>query len=125
MSIALLLQGALGGAFLVILVLILVAAVVLLAAVFGGTLGGGGDSSNGETTAPLVPPGTIMAASGLGLACLEAYYGSIGFGFLGIILGGIAYYRGSRVLGIVASVLSFVAIFIGYYLGYQTAQFGF
>ena len=123
MSVALLLQGALGGAFLVILVLILVAAVVLLAAVFGGTLGG--DSSNGETTAPLVPPGTIMAASGLGLACLEAYYGSIGFGFLGIILGGMAYYRGSRVLGIVASVLSFAAIFIGYYLGYQTAQFGF
>jgi hypothetical protein len=123
MSIALLVQGALGGAFLVILVLILVAAVVLLAAVFGGTLGG--DSSNGETTAPLVPPGTIMAASGLGLACLEAYYGSIGFGFLGIILGGMAYYRGSRVLGIVASVLSFAAIFIGYYLGYQTAQFGF
>src|ERR687885_2611088 len=88
MSIALLLQGALGGAFLVILVLILVAAVVLLAAVFGGTLGGGGASSKGETTAPIIPPGTIMAASGLGLAGLGAYYGSIGFGFLGIILGG-------------------------------------
>ena len=120
LAVALLLQGALGGAFLVVLALVLIAAVVVIAAVSGGTLGGG---DRGQEAAPIIPPGTILAASGLGLAALGGFYASAGLNFVGIIAGAIAYYRGARVLGVAATVLSFVTIFVGYYLGSGASQF--
>lgn len=69
--VALLLQGALGGAFVVITVLVLLAAVVVAAAVFGGALEDEG-GSGGEATRSIIPPGTILAAMGLGFAVLGA-----------------------------------------------------
>ena len=111
-----LLQAALGGAFLLILFLILVAGVVVIAAISGGALS---DRDSQVSSVPIVPPGTVLAASGLGLAVLGALY-SLSLAFVGIILGMMAYYRGARVLGGVATVLSFVAIFVGVYLGIAT-----
>ncbi len=116
------LQGALGGVFLIIVLIILVASVVVAGAMFGGALSGGGSE---QEAAPIIPPGTILAASGLALAVLGAFYASTGFNFLGIMLGALAYYRGARVLGLVVSVLSFVTIFIGYLLSSGAYQFSF
>jgi hypothetical protein len=108
-----LLQGALGGAFLLILFFVLIAGVVIIAAISGGAL----SNREGEvSTGPIVPPGTVLAASGLGFAALGALY-SLSLTFVGIILGMMAYYRGARLLGGLVSILSFAAIFIGYYLG--------
>jgi len=117
-----LLQGALGGVFLIIVLIILVAGIVVAGAVFGGALSGGGSE---QESAPIIPPGTILAASGLALAVLGAFYASSGFNFLGIMLGALAYYRGARVLGGVVSVLSFATIFIGYTLSSGAYQFSF
>ena len=117
-----LLQGALGGAFVVIVLAILVATAVVAGAVFGGALSGGGSQ---QEAAPIIPPGTVLAASGLALAVLGAFYASSGFNFLGIALGALAYYRGARVLGGVASVLSFVTMFIGYSTASGAYQFSF
>jgi hypothetical protein len=127
-TVALLLQGALGGALLVIVVLVLLMAVVVAAAIFGGALEdeGGAGGGSAQSTQSIIPPGTILATMGLGLAILGAFYGSAGINFLGIFSGAMAYYRGARVLGVVASVLSFATIFIGYYLGISGAyQFDF
>jgi hypothetical protein len=121
-----LLQGALGGAILVILVFILIVGAVVAASVFGGALGGEGTSpSSREAAPPILPPGTILAAVGLGFAWFAVYYGSSGNGFVGIMLGAMAYYRGARVLGGVVSVLSFVSLIVGHYVGDQLAQFSF
>jgi hypothetical protein len=115
-----LLQGALGGIVLIIVLVILVAAVA--GAIFGGALSGGGSE---QEAAPIIPPGTVLAASGLALAVLGAFYASSGFNFLGIMLGALAYYRGARVLGGVVCILSFVTIFIGYTLSGGAHQFSF
>ena len=119
MSIAFLLQGALGGALLVILLFVGVVAVVVAAGVFGGALGGRGGTGGEDAsqTQGIVPPGTIIAGVGMGLAVVGAFYPSLSFGFVGIALGAIAYYRGARVLGGVVSVLSFAAICVGYFMG--------
>ena len=117
-----LLQGALGGAFVIIVLLILMAGVVVVAAAFGGALSGGGSE---QEAAPIIPPGTILAAVGLCLALLGGFYASSGFNFLGIMMGALAYYRGARVLGLAASVLSFATIFIGYLLSSGAYQFSF
>jgi hypothetical protein len=121
-----LLQGALGGALLVIIVFLLIVGAVVAASLFGGALGGEGTSpSSREATAPILPPGTVMGALGLGFAWFAVYYGSSGMGFVGIMLGAMAYYRGARVLGGVVSVISFATLIIGYYVGDQLAQFSF
>jgi hypothetical protein len=117
-----LLQGALGGIFLIIVLIILIAAVVVAGAIFGGALSGGGSE---QEAAPIIPPGTILAASGLALAVLGAFYASSGFNFLGIMLGALAYYRGARVLGGVVCAVSFITIFIGYTLSSGAYQFSF
>lgn len=118
MAIAFLLQGALGGALLIIIAFVLVVGVVVLAGVFGGALGGRGGAVGEEAqTDKIVPPGTIVAGVGIGLAVIGVYTPSLSFGFLGIAMGAVAYYRGARVLGGAASVLSLAAIFIAYFLG--------
>jgi hypothetical protein len=117
---ALLLQGALGGALVVVLVLVLIVTVLVVAAAFGGALG---SRSGEEATQSILPPGTILAAVGLGFAALGAFYASTGFNFLGILSGAIAYYRGARIFGIVVSVLSLATIFVGYYFGSGANQF--
>ena len=116
----LLLQGALGGALVVVLALALTLAVVVAAAVFGGAIG---DRSGEEAAQTIAPPGTILAATRLGLAVLGAFFGSTGFNFVGIAVGAVAYYRGARLLGGAACVLSFATIFIGYYFGTGAYQF--
>lgn len=124
-SIALLLQGALGGALLLILLFVGVVAVVVAAGVFGGALGdrsgtGGEDASQ---TQGLVPPGTVLAGVGMGLAVVGAFLPSLGLGFVGMAVGAIAYYRGARVLGGAVSVLSFIALFIAYFMGGEIYRF--
>ena len=118
-----LLQAALGGALLVVLFFVLVAVVVVMATVYGGALGSG---EGKQEAAPIIPPGTILAASGLGMVVLGVLH-SFSLLLVGIILGGLAYYRGARVLGLVVSVLAFVRIFAGYYLGsaHNPNQFSF
>ncbi len=125
MTTALLLQGALGGALIVILLFVGVVAVVVAAGVFGGALGGRGGTGGEDAsqTQGIVPPGTILAGVGVGLAVIGAYSPSLGFGFVGMAVGAIAYYRGARVLGGVASVLSFIALFIAYYMGGEGFRF--
>jgi hypothetical protein len=108
-----LLQGALGGVFLLILFFAVTAGVVVIGAVTGGALS---DKEGEESTGPILPPGTLLAASALGLGVLGAFY-SLSLTFVGIMLGMMAYYRGARLLGGVVSALSFAAIFVGYYLG--------
>ena len=119
MAIAFLLQGALGGALLIIIAFVLVVGVVVLAGVFGGALGGRGGAGGEEAnqTGRIVPPGTIVAGVGMGLAVIGAYAPSLGFGFLGMATGAIAYYRGARVLGGAASLLSLAAIVISFFMG--------
>jgi len=119
---ALLLQGALGGALVVVLVFVLILTVLVVAAAFGGALG---DRSGAEATQSILPPGTILAAVGLGCAVIGTFFASTGFNFLGILSGAIAYYRGARIFGIVVSILSLVTIFIGYYFGSGAGQFDF
>lgn len=96
-----------------ILFLVVVAGVVVIAAISGGALSDRGDE---VSTGPILPPGTLLVASGLGFALLGAFY-SISLTFVGIMLGMMAYYRGARLLGVVVSALSFAAIFVGYYVG--------
>lgn len=118
MAIAFLLQGALGGALLIIIAFVLVVGVVVLAGVFGGALGGRGGAGGEEAqTDRIVPPGTIAAGVGIGLAVIGVYAPSLSFGFLGMATGAVAYYRGARILGGAASVLSLAAIFIAFLLG--------
>jgi hypothetical protein len=125
MAIAFLLQGALGGALLLVLLFAGVVAVVVAAGVFGGAVGGRGGSGGEDAnqTQGLVPPGTILAGVGMGLAVIGALYPSLSFGFVGMALGAIAYYRGARILGGVVSVLSFIALFIGYFMGGEVYRF--
>lgn len=108
-----LLQGALGGVLLLILFFVVIAGVVVIAAISGGALS---DREGEDSTGPIIPPGTVLAASALGFALLGALY-SLSLTFVGIMLGMMAYYRGARLLGGAVSALSFAAIFVGYYLG--------
>ncbi len=124
MAIALLLQGALGGALVIIVGFALIVTAVVAAGAFGGALGGRGGAESGEAqTDRVVPPGTILAGVGMGLAVIGAFYPSLSFGFVGMALGAIAYYRGARILGGVVSVLSFIALFIGYFMGGEVYRF--
>lgn len=111
----LLLQAALGGALTIILALALIGGAVLLAAMLGGTLVGD-ESAKAEATDPILPPGTILGASGLSMAAIGAFY-SFTFTFLGMMLGALAYYRGARAWGLVVVVLSFVGVFVAFYSG--------
>ena len=119
MTTALLLQGALGGALILVLLFAGVVAVVVAAGVFGGAVGGRGGTGGEDAsqTQGIVPPGTILAGVGVGLAVIGAYSPSLGFGFVGMAVGAIAYYRGARVLGGVASILSFITLFVAYFMG--------
>ncbi len=125
MAIAFLLQGALGGALLLILLFVAVVIVVVAAGIFGGAVGGRGGSGGEDATQTqgIVPPRTILAGTGMGLAVIGAFYPSLSFGFVGMALGAVAYYRGARVLGGVVSVLSFITIFIGYFMGGEIYRF--
>src|ERR687889_1156032 len=79
MAIAFLLQGALGGALLLILLFVAVVVVVVAAGVFGGAVGGRGGSGGEDAsqTQGIVPPGTILAGTGMGLAVIGAFYPSL------------------------------------------------
>ena len=125
MAIAFLLQGALGGALVLVLLFVGVVAVVVAAGVFGGAIGGRGGAGGEDSsqTQGIVPPGTILAGVGMGLAVIGAFYPSISFGFVGIFMGAMAYYRGARVLGIAVSLLSFATLFIGYFMGGEVYRF--
>ncbi len=114
-TVALLLQAALGGALMIILALTLIGGAVVLAALLGGALVGD-RSTKAEATDPILPPGTILGASGLGMAAIGAFY-SFALSLVGIALGMLAYYRGAQVLGVMACVLSFAAIFVAFYTG--------
>ncbi len=119
MAITLLLQGALGGALILVLLFAGVVTVVVAAGVFGGAVGGrgGAGGEDASQTPGIVPPGTILAGVGVGLAVIGAFSPSLGFGFVGMAVGAIAYYRGARILGGVASVLSFITLFVAYFMG--------
>jgi hypothetical protein len=124
MAIAFLLQGALGGALVIIIGFVLIVTAVVAAGAFGGALGGRGGAESGEAqTERVVPPGTILAGVGMGLAAIGAYFPSLSMGVVGVIMGAIAYYRGARVLGGVVSILSLAAIFIAFLLGGEGYKF--
>ncbi len=127
MAIAFLLQGALGGVFVIILAIVAIVAVVVLGGIFGGALqdrGGGQGGEAGETeTQNILPQGTILAAVGLGLAVIGAFSPSVALAILGMVMGAMSYFRGSRILGIAVSVLSLAAIFLAIWFGGESYKF--
>ncbi len=65
----------------------------------------------------ILPKGAILAAIGLILAIVSAFYISAATAFFGIVLGGLAYARGGRRFAVLVVILSTIALFIGLFVG--------
>ena len=116
MSIAVaLLQGALGGAFVVILFFILLGGGLLLVVVFGGRVSPteGADRRLGRS----LFPARALCVVGVSFAVVGALFVEIATDVLGMILGALGYYLGSRVFGAVVIILSVITLFIGLFAG--------
>ena len=70
-----------------------------------------------NTNHRILPRGAILAAIGLCLAIVSAFYVSAATASLGIVLGGLAYARGGRRFAVAVVILSTIAFFIGLLVG--------
>lgn len=114
--VAAVLQGALGGAFLIILFLVLVIGGLLLAVVFGRTLESGPDRSGARQGRSLLP-GRALCVVGLALAVVGAFFVSVATDIVGMTLGAVGYALGARVFGVVVIILATATLFIGLLAG--------
>ena len=117
MSIAVaLLQGALGGAFVVILFLVLLGGGLLLVVVFGGRVAPA-EGADRRGLGRSLFPARALCVVGVSFAVVGAFFVEIAIDVLGMILGAVGYYLGSRVFGAVVIILSVVTLFIGLLAG--------
>ncbi len=117
MSIYLALLQGLAGGILVVIFFVLLGGGLLLAAVFGRAFGSRGpDRPVGRFGRSLLP-GRILCSVGLAFAVTGAFFVDIGTDVVGMLLGAIGYYLGSRVFGTLIIVLSLATLFIGLLAG--------
>ncbi|MDP8926791.1 MAG: hypothetical protein M3M97_07760 [Actinomycetota bacterium] len=111
-----LLQAALGGALVVILFFVLLGGGLLLVVVFGGRASPT-EGADRRGLGRSLFPARALCVVGVSIAVVGAFFVSVATDVLGMLLGAVGYYLGSRVFGVVVIILSVVTLFIGLLAG--------